>query len=91
MASSSTRSGGRLLTTVVLALALLVGGFAAYWAYLVEAEGQFHGGVLEEDRAAAELALVWEPAWAFFWWTLSASAAFGSVAIVARLLWKARA
>jgi hypothetical protein len=71
------RSGEKRLLVAVIVAASLVGGCAGYGAYLGEAEAQFHGGVLEEDRAAADWALVREPAWAFVRWTVGIGFVFG--------------
>lgn len=60
--------GEKRLLIVAFVLACLVGGLAARFAYMDEAEAQFHGGVLKEDAAEARFALFWEPASAFARW-----------------------
>ena len=67
----------RALLIAAVAVACLVGGLAAFVAYQDEAEAQFHGGVLPEDAAAANFALVWEPSSAFARWGLGIFLAVG--------------
>ena len=52
-----------LLVAAVLSVA--IGACGGYLGYFVEAEGQFHGGVLDEDAAHAQWALVLEAAVGF--------------------------
>lgn len=79
----------RVLLITTLAVACLVGACAAYGAHLAEAEAQFHGGVLPEDAAEAEFALVWEPASAFARWSGGVVLALG-VGPLAVMRWFAK-
>ena len=67
----------RALLIAAVAVACLVGSLAAFAAYQDEAEAQFHGGVLPEDAAEANFALVWEPASAFARWGFGMLLAIG--------------
>lgn len=53
-----TRGEKKLLLAACL-LACALGGLAGYVAYSLEAERQFHGGILEEDAAGAAWNLRW--------------------------------
>lgn len=77
-------SAEKMLLAAALVAACLVGAFAGYAAYLGEAEAQFHGGALEEDRAAAEWSLIWEPTWAFVRWGIGTAFIVGIAPIAAR-------
>ncbi len=67
--------GEKQFLFVACALASLAGAFAGYVAYTIEEEHQFHGGVLEEDAAAA----MWHLRW-------SAVAAFTQIGLLSVLL-----
>lgn len=77
MPSAPLRSGEKKLLIAAFVAACLVGSVAGYDAYLNEAEAQFHGGVLKEDRAEAEWALIWEPTSAFARWAIGIVLIFG--------------
>lgn len=63
-----TRNEKKLVIAACV-VASLLGCFAAYVAYALELENQFHGGILEEDAAEAAQTLIWVAAIAFaeFW------------------------
>jgi len=82
--------GERKLLIAAFIAACLIGSLAGYAAYLEEAEAQFHGGVLEEDRAEAESALIWEPTSAFARWTVGIVLIFGVAPIAGRRLFGGR-
>lgn len=90
MPSPRLKSGEKKLLIAAFAAACLVGGVAGYDAYLDEAEAQFHGGVLKEDRAEAEWALIREPASAFARWAIGIVLIVGVAPIGAGRLFRAR-
>jgi hypothetical protein len=83
-------AGEKRLLLAALVAACLVGGVAGYIAYLDEAEAQFHGGVLEENRAEAEWALIWEPTRAFARWAGGIAFIFGVVPVGVRRMFSGR-
>lgn len=70
--------------TVIAAciVACVLGAFGAFIAYSLVEEGQFHGGVLEEDRAQATLSLVQAAFLAFVEYGLGAFIALGALPII---------
>jgi hypothetical protein len=81
----------RAYLIAAFAAAVLVGCLAGYAAYQGEAEAQFHGGVLPEDAAQAQVALAWQFASAFLRWAISVALATGVVPFAVRLFIKWRA
>lgn len=83
----SLRRREKYFLIAALAVALVLGSLAGYAAYEEEAEAQFHGGVLDEDRVQADWALVWEFTCAFARWGGGTFLLLGVLPVVARRGW----
>ena len=71
-------------------LACLLGGFAGYFAYVLEEEHHFHGGILPEDVADATWDLAREAAAAFALVALATIFAIGVLPLLVRRLFLRR-